>query len=142
MLCNHTRPRGCPYGPMDKAPAYGAGDSGFESQYGLIFFVSLPLKPVVPTFLIFCLGRTANLSLVLTLRGSISRHSPDQKKGGDARIELATSCTRSRNHTTRPITRRSAVAGRATPLAPKRERDVLELNQRPIGLQPIALPLS
>ena len=22
---------------MDKAPAYGAGDSGFESQYGLIF---------------------------------------------------------------------------------------------------------
>lgn len=27
-----------PYGPMDKAPAYGAGDSGFESQYGLIFF--------------------------------------------------------------------------------------------------------
>ena len=29
------------------------------------------------------------------------------KKGrGDARIELATSCTQSRNHTTRPITRR------------------------------------
>ena len=26
-----------PYGPMDKAPAYGAGDSGFESQYGLLF---------------------------------------------------------------------------------------------------------
>ena len=26
-----------PYGPMDKAPAYGAGDSGFESQYGLFF---------------------------------------------------------------------------------------------------------
>jgi hypothetical protein len=25
----------CPYGPMDKAPAYGAGDSGFESRYGL-----------------------------------------------------------------------------------------------------------
>ena len=23
---------------MDKAPAYGAGDSGFESQYGLITF--------------------------------------------------------------------------------------------------------
>ena len=48
---------------MDKAPAYGAGDSGFESQYGLVFF----LKNV----------------------------------RGDARIELATSCT---NHTTRPIT--------------------------------------
>ena len=26
-----------PYGPMDKAPAYGAGDSGFESRYGLLF---------------------------------------------------------------------------------------------------------
>ena len=24
---------------MDKAPAYGAGDSGFESQYGLILFL-------------------------------------------------------------------------------------------------------
>jgi hypothetical protein len=29
-----------PYGPMDKAPAYGAGDSGFESQYGLFFVPS------------------------------------------------------------------------------------------------------
>ena len=29
-----------PYGPMDKAPAYGAGDSGFESQYGLTVFFS------------------------------------------------------------------------------------------------------
>ena len=28
----------CPYGPMDKAPAYGAGDSGFESRYGLFPF--------------------------------------------------------------------------------------------------------
>jgi hypothetical protein len=25
---------------MDKAPAYGAGDSGFESQYGLNLFLS------------------------------------------------------------------------------------------------------
>ena len=24
---------------MDKAPAYGAGDYGFESQYGLTFFL-------------------------------------------------------------------------------------------------------
>jgi hypothetical protein len=29
-----------PYGPMDKAPAYGAGDSGFESQYGLISYAT------------------------------------------------------------------------------------------------------
>jgi hypothetical protein len=26
---------------MDKAPAYGAGDSGFESRYGLFFFFNL-----------------------------------------------------------------------------------------------------
>ena len=29
---------------------------------------------------------------------------PKKEKGGDARIELATSCTQSKNHTTRPIT--------------------------------------
>jgi hypothetical protein len=65
-----------------------------------------------------------------------------QKRGGDARIELATSCTRSRNHTTRPITQEPAGAGQTTVIDSKSERDVLELNQRPIGLQPIALPLS
>ena len=27
-----------PYGPMDKAPAYEAGDSGFESRYVGYFF--------------------------------------------------------------------------------------------------------
>jgi hypothetical protein len=32
--------KSCLYGPMDKAPAYGAGDSGFESRYGLFFFFS------------------------------------------------------------------------------------------------------
>ena len=35
--------KSCPYGPMDKAPAYGAGDSGFESRYGLSFFFFLLL---------------------------------------------------------------------------------------------------
>jgi hypothetical protein len=59
------------------------------------------------------------------------------EKGGDARIELATSCTRSRNHTTRPITQLYDCTA-----SNSKERDVLELNQRPIGLQPIALPLS
>ena len=29
---------------MDKAPAYGAGDSGFESQYGLTFFCAKLLR--------------------------------------------------------------------------------------------------
>jgi hypothetical protein len=39
MQRDHNRTRSCPYGPMDKAPAYGAGDSGFESQYGLNIFL-------------------------------------------------------------------------------------------------------
>ena len=29
---------------MDKAPAYGAGDSGFESQYGLCLFFLEPIR--------------------------------------------------------------------------------------------------
>ena len=34
----------CLHGPMDKAPAYGAGDSGFESQwrYIILHTVSMP----------------------------------------------------------------------------------------------------
>jgi hypothetical protein len=56
-----------PYGPMDKAPAYGAGDSGFESQYGLIFF-----SPVSSA--------------------GLMQFSPYQKKVLRARIELATFC--------------------------------------------------
>ena len=80
---------------MDKAPAYGAGDSGFESQYGLLFFVVCKKIGV--------------------MRESNSR--PPAPEAGI--IPLDQSPT---NH-------------------PK-ERDVLELNQRPIGLQPIALPLS
>jgi hypothetical protein len=60
---------------MDKAPAYGTGDSGFETQYGLLLLV------------LFC-----------------PLYFVKEIKGGDARIELATSCTRRRNHTTRPIT--------------------------------------
>jgi hypothetical protein len=111
---------------MDKAPAYGAGDSGFESQYGLVFFL---------VSCVFC-------SAVL----AYSSTENENKNRGDARIELATSCTRSRNHTTRPITRGGHGRQNDT-TSDKRKgrakgRDVLELNQRPIGLQPIALPLS
>jgi hypothetical protein len=29
-----------PFGPVDKAPAYGAGDRGFKSRNGLVFFFS------------------------------------------------------------------------------------------------------
>jgi hypothetical protein len=116
----HSPHRNRPYGPMDKAPAYGAGDSGFESQYGL--------KNT------FCNHHVSPSSRTVLLRRTFSHTSSNIKKEtrGDARIELATSCTRSRNHTTRPITRVCSI----------KRRDVLELNQRPIGLQPIALPLS
>jgi hypothetical protein len=34
---------------MDKAPAYGAGDSGFESQYGLFFFPRI-------VYFVFCIS--------------------------------------------------------------------------------------
>ena len=45
--------RSCPYGPMDKAPAYGAGDSGFESQYGLILFPPCSDSLWVPSFFLY-----------------------------------------------------------------------------------------
>ena len=142
-----NRTRSCPYGPMDKAPAYGAGDSGFESQYGLNLFLFRSVQNV------FCLwggDSPINLSSCCPRLMSDTGRAGGCKKGseevqgkrGDTRIELVTSCTRSRNHTTRPITQETAQAGQTTVVGSKRERDVLELNQRPIGLQPIALPLS
>jgi hypothetical protein len=146
-----------PYGPMDKAPAYGAGDSGFESQYGLFF---VPSSTIFVFFLLRCFfSPTAGFSLFLSCfrparsastgeEGDEEKYQPrsnrggrgqaiKKKRGGDTGIEPVTSCTRSRNHTTRPITR-----WRRPMLAGSKVRDVLELNQRPIGLQPIALPLS
>ena len=42
------------------------------------------------------------------------------KKWGDARIELATSCTRSKNHTTRPITLEQLVKVFDDPLLPRK----------------------
>ena len=151
MGCDQNRTRSCPYGPMDKAPAYGAGDSGFESQYGLNLFLFRSLQTIF-----FVRVREGWLTISqadpspyrprLTLDAYglpwMQKRLQQSTKGGDARIELATSCTRSRNHTTRPITLEPAWAGQTTVFHPKRERDVLELNQRPIGLQPIALPLS
>ena len=148
MVCDQNRTRSCPYGPMDKAPAYGAGDSGFESQYGLNIFLFRSLQTI---FFVRVRERWFTIPQgvpspyrpwTLMFLPRTQKRLKQSTKGGDARIELATSCTRSRNHTTRPITLKPAWAGQTTGYHPKRERDVLELNQRPIGLQPIALPLS
>ena len=40
----------CPYGPMDKASAYGAEDSGFESPFGLFLFSKNPAPTRHATF--------------------------------------------------------------------------------------------
>ena len=37
----------CLHGPMDKAPAYGVGDSGFESQWRYIILHTLTHTPSV-----------------------------------------------------------------------------------------------
>jgi hypothetical protein len=109
---DHDRIRSCPYGPMDKAPAYGAGDSGFESQYGLNIFLLDTMQDIFCTRLRrlvhgpperisrYYPRHTLDVDLTLTT----PKKTRQSAKGGDARIELATSCTRSRNHTTRPIT--------------------------------------
>jgi hypothetical protein len=46
--------KSCLYGPMDKAPAYGAGDCGFESRYGL-FFVCFCFPCFCFWFFFFCM---------------------------------------------------------------------------------------
>ena len=53
---------------MDKAPAYGAGDSGFESQYGLhhFFLPSLATAKPVTSFFgtgLWCSASTRWLSI-------------------------------------------------------------------------------
>ena len=78
---------------MDKAPAYGAGDSGFESQYGLYF---------------------------LDAKRGVMRESNSRPPAPEAGII--------------PLDQ--------SPTSQTKERDVLELNQRPARLQRAALPLS
>ena len=41
---------------MDKAPAYGAGDSGFESQYGLNLFLFISFQ----NFFLFACGKAGS----------------------------------------------------------------------------------
>ncbi len=73
-----------PYGPMDKAPAYGAGDSGFESQYGLTSFSFFPW-PRSARFLSPCSRRYAQTdqpipeSFVLSVE--LTKKVIEQKKG-------------------------------------------------------------
>jgi hypothetical protein len=54
----------------------------------------------------FELARAEPSRFLIYLLNHSDTLSGSRQKGGDARIELATSCTRSRNHTTRPITLR------------------------------------
>ena len=98
---------------MDKAPAYGAGDSGFESQYGLNLFLFRSLQTIFfvrvrEGWLTISQADPSPYRPTLSLDAyglpRTQKRLQQSTKGGDARIELATSCTRSRNHTTRPIT--------------------------------------
>jgi hypothetical protein len=80
---------------MDKALPSGGRDCGFESRLGLFGILFAEPGPLAVVCGLRCSG--AKLLAAPPTRGG-------RKKGGDARIELATSCTLSKNHTTRPIT--------------------------------------
>ena len=84
-----------PCGLMDKALPSGGRDCGFESRLGLIGILFSGPGPL--TLVCGLWGSGAKILASAPTRGR-------RKKGGDARIELATSCTLSKNHTTRPIT--------------------------------------
>ena len=91
---------------MDKAPAYGAGDSGFESQYGLFFFCSV-------CFVSGPEGCKKELDYSGVMRESNSR--PPAPEAGIIPLDQS------------PVS--SIESGGKKVL-----RDMLELNQRPIGL--------
>ena len=134
---------------MDKAPAYGAGDSGFESQYGLTFFFFFPF--------FFC-------SLAVLRLPAGPTHVPSTRKASRRRTAATPLDHKKHTWARRPTKKEEGVMreSNSRPPAPeagiipldqspscaqyagknKQKRDTLELNQRPIGLQPIALPLS
>jgi hypothetical protein len=85
-----------PCGLMDKALPSGGRDCGFESRLGLVSTLFSGPDPLAVICGLWCSG--AKVLAAPATRGG------GGKKGGDARIELATSCTLSKNHTTRPIT--------------------------------------
>jgi hypothetical protein len=82
-----------PCGLMDKALPSGGRDCGFESRLGLFGTLFSGPGPLA----VVC-GAAGQKFWPHRQRGG------GGEKGGDARIELATSCTLSKNHTTRPIT--------------------------------------
>ena len=86
-----------PCGLMDKALPSGGRDCGFESRLGLSQGNRHLFCPLV---VVFCV-QLAVWQAPNRKKTAIRRKT---KKRGDARIELATSCTLSKNHTTRPIT--------------------------------------
>jgi hypothetical protein len=104
---------------MDSASDFGSGGWGFESPQGLFFLLSLFGRTLVPGTLgcdnmaewlrrqpakLMGFARVGSNPTVVVLFFLPPTGSNQKKKGGDARIELATSCTLSKNHTTRPIT--------------------------------------
>jgi hypothetical protein len=68
---------------MDKAPAYGAGDSGFESQYGLLSFSLRHLSFFLCQLGSFCcpLFRPKRLSIMRSDSVSIEEKKAPQKEG-------------------------------------------------------------
>ena len=71
-----------PCGPMDKAPAYGAGDSGFKSQQGLSFFIFF--------FFFFC-PQPQNVKSHKTMRNKNlgkNRHLWDLNSRGEPPIDF------------------------------------------------------
>ena len=96
---------------MDKALPSGGRDCGFESRLGLPFL---------------SVDEACGLGRVVLCSGYylVLWTERDQKSGygrGDARIELATSCTLSKNHTTRPITRICREGHKSTFYPPSRQ---------------------
>ena len=67
-----------PYGPMDKAPAYGAGDSGFESRYGLVFV----FYKAVWLWILFGFDHINRNAPVLIRTPKLTRFEPAQYWGG------------------------------------------------------------
>ena len=100
---------------MDKALPSGGRDCGFESRLGLVCGGPGGLATFLP--MRCCHSPLWRAERMMWPRMHYKTTRKTKKitiAGGDARIELATSCTRSRNHTTRPITQESLTTDTST----------------------------